>query len=139
MGTCESVNNKSGFSQDKEKESLNDSHNNEFSKNESKQAKIEEELKKKNAELEIYKVQNQDLKNEIEDLKNKNLKLEVYKIHKIKDKKDLETMKEKNKELEILNKELKETIEELKKKLWDIEEDKKKLNEQFDEASKELK
>ena len=32
MGTCESVNNKSGFSQDKEKESLNDSHNNEFSK-----------------------------------------------------------------------------------------------------------
>ena len=47
MGTCESVNNKSGFSQDKEKESLNDSHNNEFSKNESK-PKIEEELKKKN-------------------------------------------------------------------------------------------
>ena len=129
MGTCESVNNKSGFSQDKEKESLNDSHNNEFSKNESKQAKIEEELKKKNAELEIYKVQNQDLKNEIEDLKNKNLKLEVYKIHKIKDKKDLETMKEKNKELEILKKQLKETIEEFKKK----------LNEQFDEASKELK
>ena len=70
MGICESVDNKRSFSQDKEKESLNDIHNNEFSKNESKQAKMEEELKKKNADLEIYKVQNQDLKKEIEDLKN---------------------------------------------------------------------